>query len=115
MPRGKVAKRFKIICKECEAAAMATKPGTQFCSQACRTNFTNRRRDRGAILYDLFMAHRYDRARAKEQELFKLMCRAAEEFNRQDKADGRQSWVKFEELAADGRFVRYAYEAKGRI
>lgn len=115
MAKGKIVPKFKIICQECDKAAMATRPETCFCSQACRTSFTNRRRDRGAVLYDLFMAHRYDRDRAKEQELFKLMCRAAEDFHRQDKEDGRRSWVKFEKLAADGRFVRYAYEAKGRV
>ena len=115
MARGPGVQRYKIICKECDEAFPSSRCDAKFCGQACRTSFTNRRRDRGAVLYDLFMACRYDRDAAKADGLWGLMCRAAEDFNQQDKRDQRQSWVKFKELAADGRFTKYSYVGKGRV
>jgi hypothetical protein len=57
---------YNKTCKECGAAFTAKKVEAKFCGQQCRLKFTNRRRDRGALLYDVLMNCRYDRAAAKE-------------------------------------------------
>lgn len=50
---------------------------------------------RGAEIYDLFMALRYDREQAKALQVWKLLCRLAAAFRDEDLAqrDGRKSWA----------------------
>lgn len=78
-------------CKECGGEFKKVRSHEQlFCSSACRTSHTNRRKLRGADLYDLFMTMRYDRANAKG--VWAVMCRMAQEWNEEDKEAGRKSF-----------------------
>lgn len=81
-------------CLECgNRISEAGKP-KMFCSGPCRQTFNNRRMQRGAQLYDLFMALRYERAAATDRGIWAIMCRVAMDFRREDEAQraGRKSW-----------------------
>ncbi|WP_320409406.1 MULTISPECIES: DUF2116 family Zn-ribbon domain-containing protein [unclassified Aureimonas] len=78
-------------CAECGEAAPAA---AEFCSPACRHTFNNRRRLRGAELYDLYMAHRFERPLAKVLGLLQAMNRLASNYRAEDALwrAGRKSW-----------------------
>jgi hypothetical protein len=78
-------------CKEC-GGKVAGK--AEFCCSGCRHAFNNRRRQRGAELYDLYMAHRFERDLAGELGVFQAINRLASQFREEDKAkrEGRKSW-----------------------
>lgn len=54
----------------------------------------NRRQERGALLYDLFMAMRYERELAAKLKVWGTMCQLAAEWRKEDedKREGRKSW-----------------------
>ena len=82
-------------CKECDAALPAdAHKGKEFCSKGCRNSWTNRRRDRGAELYDLFMRHRFERKESKDEKLWTIMCEMAKHWHDLDERDrpGRKSY-----------------------
>lgn len=82
-------------CDECGAAYHAKrKDVSDFCSQKCRAAFNNRRAMRGAEMYDLVMALRFDREKATELGVWKVICRVAAEHHEQDQRErgGRRSW-----------------------
>lgn len=66
-----------------------------FCSPACRQSFNNRRMQRGAELYDLFRALRRERGKAKDLNLWTLMCRLEKQWQDEDDAQrpGRRSYM----------------------
>ncbi len=78
-------------CAECGADASRA---ASFCGDACRHAFNNRRRVRGAEIYDLFMALRFERRLGTALGLFQAICRLASDFRAEDRAsrDGRKSW-----------------------
>ena len=78
-------------CLEC---GEGTPRKGEFCSAKCRSDWNNRRRQRGAELYDLYMAHRFDRVTAQTLGVFQAINRMASNFREDDKArrDGRKSW-----------------------
>lgn len=78
-------------CAECGGALEGRKAVAAFCSGSCRKAWNNRRAMRGAQMYDLFMAIRYDRKAAKEQGLWSLLCRMAQDWKELDAAAGRQT------------------------
>lgn len=82
------------VCTECGAEFTPLKAHGDFCGDACRKAWNNRRMVRGAELYDLFMALRYDRPAAQALGLWRLICRMAMGFRDQDigERDGRKSW-----------------------
>lgn len=84
----------KGTCRECGCQTISTRKPKDFCTSACRTNHTNRRRERGAQLYDLFMAMRYERELAVKLHVWTTMCQLAAEWRREDERDrdGRKSW-----------------------
>lgn len=88
----------KGICRECGAEMTWTRKPKFFCSSACRQEHTNRRRDRGAQMYDLFMALRYDRQNAKGKEVWTKLCRLAEKFHDDDLVQGRESTIPLERV-----------------
>ena len=45
----------KVACKECGEGFTSRQYNADFCGQACRRSFNNRRMTRGAMLYDLDM------------------------------------------------------------
>lgn len=80
-------------CLEC-GAEYERAPNREFCSVKCRKDWNNRRMKRGAELYDLYMAHRFDRANAQALGVFQAVNRMASNFRAEDAAEraGRRSW-----------------------
>ena len=56
----------------------------EFCSTPCRKAWNNQRMLRGAELYDMFMAVRFERKTAKVLGLWTLMCRLAMYWREED-------------------------------
>lgn len=80
-------------CRECgRVFEVERRPSREFCSASCRRAFNNRKMQRGAELYDLLMAWRYDRAAASAAGVLRLLCRAAAIFKAKDDRAGRRSW-----------------------
>lgn len=82
-------------CLECGGAMAHGAAPASFCATACRKAWNNRRAIRGAELYDLVMALRFDRALATRLHLWRIVCRMASAFRREDhqQRDGRRSWA----------------------
>lgn len=80
-------------CLECGVTLKNTKTAT-FCSRVHKMRFHNRRRDRGAELYDIFMTMRFDRAKAKKHKLWSVLCSVASAYRESDNKSraGRRSW-----------------------
>ncbi|SEE60114.1 hypothetical protein SAMN05519104_6687 [Rhizobiales bacterium GAS188] len=83
-------------CLECGDGFSPQRPHAEFCCAPCRKTFANRRAQRGADLYDLFMASRFDLATAKDLKLWRMMNRLASHFRAEDKRirEGRRSWMR---------------------
>lgn len=83
------------VCLECGEPFAATRADAEFCCKACRQTFGNRRLQRGAELYDLFMLQRFERPEATRIGAWSLMCRAASQWRSEDQArrEGRRSWT----------------------
>lgn len=93
------------IAKECrwcggqlymKPTGLATHNGTvpEFCSADCRKMANNLRAMRGAQLYDLFMAMRYERDLAADLALWSNVCKLAQKWRMEDERHrgGRKSW-----------------------
>jgi hypothetical protein len=82
-------------CLECGCSFefRDTRP-REFCRARCRKRWNNRRMTRGAELYDLYMAHRFDRANAQELGVFQAINRLASNYRQEDNVErsGRRSW-----------------------
>lgn len=76
---------YSGTCLECGKAFSGKRQPAKFCCHACRVAFTNRRRDRGAILYDMVMSGAPRKAVAE----FLARCRRMDVTVR----GGRQSWL----------------------
>jgi len=76
-------------CAECGETFAAKRDHANFCSTKCRKTWNNRRATRGAELYDLFMALRYDRKWSSTVGMWQLICRLASEWKRMDNEAGR--------------------------
>lgn len=91
-------------CLECGEKFKASRDHEQlFCSSACRSTWNNRRKSRGAEVYDLFMTMRFDRANA--EGVWAVMCRMASEWNAEDKEANRRSFGPVKKVME--RNVRY--------
>lgn len=88
-----VAKR-QSVCIECGASYGAATARSEFCSSVCRLAFNNRRLQRGAELYDLVMAWRYQRKIATALHVMRAICRLAQQYREEDAKhrSGRLSW-----------------------
>lgn len=96
-PQPRLAKPRVHACAECGQEAPRA---ASFCTVSCRTRFNNRRRQRGAELYDLYMAHRFERDLSQQLGLFQAINRLASDYRAEDKAEraGRKSWRKPREV-----------------
>jgi hypothetical protein len=85
---------FARVCLECGDDFESMKTFGAFCCPAHRLAWNNRRMKRGAELYDLFMALRFQRGLAKTLALWKLVCRLASAYRDEDWREraGRVSW-----------------------
>ena len=81
-------------CRECGGSLNAVKRGALFCTPACRKAFNNRRMIRGAELYDLLMANRYERDYAYSKGLWSIACNLMRAYRDSDSnlRKGRKSW-----------------------
>lgn len=81
-------------CRDCGAEIRPETRSREFCSATCRSTFHNRRKQRGADFYDLFMALRFDRTEAQDKGAWSLMCRMAATFKLEDQYErgGLPSW-----------------------
>lgn len=90
----------------------------EFCSNACRHAFNNRRKARGAELYDLYMAHRFERKEAQEQRVFQAINRLASNWRQEDLARraGRRSWRRIADVLVERIYLRAisTYDGTGR-
>lgn len=98
-------------CRECGAELPAPRGRRRrpmvFCPDVsgvknCKADWHNRRRVRGAMLYDLFMATRYQREHAVSVNATTRMSQLAADFLREDAEtrDGRRSWHLVDAIAA---------------
>lgn len=88
------AAAFKRECLWCGGAFHASARHGEFCCTEHRKAFNNQRATRGAELYDLAMAVRYDRKRATALGVLQMMwtlCRLFREEDQRLRA-GRPSW-----------------------
>lgn len=88
-------KTYNGTCRECGAAFTARSAKARFCSTTHEKAFNNRRMTRGALLYDLFMASRYNPENMSATELRSIYQRIGMRFRDEDKAQrgGRASWL----------------------
>ncbi len=95
-------------CRECGTPFTPRRTTAVFCSGVCKRAFNNRRAMRGAELYDLFLASRFDRQDPAVDGVWSVLCRMAHVWRAQDEAerDGRKSWCPAKEVR--GRTARYA-------
>jgi hypothetical protein len=93
---------MKNECVECGISYPAKKKPSKFCSTPCRKSWNNRRATRGALLYDTFMAMRYDRAAASAAGIdYRFLCRVGEMFHNEDKDAGRTSFRSVTEVSQE--------------
>jgi predicted nucleic acid-binding Zn ribbon protein len=87
---------FHRDCIECGTRFGTNVRAAKSCSTACRKAFNNRRMIRGAELYDLMMAHRFDRTSGLADEQRAAVYRLISVYRDADKAlrGGRPSWDK---------------------
>jgi len=92
-------------CLECGAECLSK---GDFCCNACRFSFNNRRKARGIEFYDLYMAHRWERDTAKRLGVLQAMNRLASDFRAEDRADreGRRSWRRPAEVLAERPYLK---------
>jgi len=83
-----------VNCIECGAAYRAARKDAEFCSSRCRIAHSNRRSERGRVLYDVFMINFYDRKFRAHLKAWTRASRLCMHWRIQDKAerDGRRSW-----------------------
>lgn len=84
----------KCDCRECGGEYERKRQDQLFCCADCRRIFHNRRKERGALLYDLFMINRHERGIAKIHKVWFLITRLAMYWREQDQREraGRKSW-----------------------
>lgn len=100
---------------ECRECGVQHNTKGAFCCTPCRQSWNNRRLQRGAALYDLFMIVRYQRGVAKLYGIWTIVCRVAQTWREEDVREraGRQSWRAYEDLRSD--LLPYTVEELGRV
>ena len=86
--------RYKRVCLECGRTYWAKRRQSVFCCIEDKMAFTNRRRDRGAELYDVLMTQRFARKTKAGKDAWRLVCALASAYRMadQDRRGGRPSW-----------------------
>lgn len=95
-------------CAECGADFQPAAGHQEFCAPGCKRAFNNRRMVRGAEVYDLLMALRYERPIAQALGVWKLICRLAWIYRDEDARlrAGRNSWRPAAEIIARRPYLR---------
>lgn len=82
-------------CRECKNPLPDRLKATAvFCGIPCKAKWNNRRKNRGADLYDLWMSLRYERDEAKRLGVWAELCRLSEGWRDDDARDGIKSYEK---------------------
>lgn len=94
-------------CAECGQPYTAKRKASRFCCPQCRTDYLNRRNMRGAILYDLKMAERFERDDATKAGLMAIMNRLCADWRNEDNRQrgGRKSWGDWRGWLADRPYL----------
>lgn len=102
-------------CLDCGNDMPSSHAAFEFCGPRCRDRWNNRRRLRGAELYDLYMAHRFERRLSAVLGLFQAINRLAAIWREEDRMrrDGRRSWRKAEDVLGDKPHLK-AIRMRGR-
>ena len=102
-------------CLEC--GKLVTSKG-EFCSTPCRSAFNNRRKQRGAELYDLYMAHRFERDHAQRLGVFQAINRLASNWRQEDHElrNSRKSWRRPSDVLSERPYLKAisTYDGTGR-
>ncbi|WP_157182209.1 transcriptional regulator [Methylobacterium sp. WSM2598] len=95
-------------CLECGVAYETISRHSSFCSTGCRNDWNNRRLQRGAEIYDLWMAFRFQRPLARALNLLSCLNRLAHLYRQEDRAEraGRASWRAPEAVLASRPYLR---------
>ncbi len=106
-----MSKKPVRCCRECQTTlGEGFKASAVFCGIPCKATWNNRRKNRGADLYDLWMTMRYARDDAKQLEVWKEMCRLSEGWKVEDDRAGIKSFeaagVVLTRLMDSGRLMR---------
>jgi hypothetical protein len=80
-------------CWETGSSLVNAYHGSRFINTKARQDWNNRRKTRGAAVYDLLMAWRYDRPIATSLGVFATICRLLKEWHDEDKALGRVGYM----------------------
>ena len=92
--------QHKISCRNCGAEFQRNRVDQQFCKRSCGSDFHNRRKERGAIIYDLFMIMRHERKAANTIRAWFTMTRLAMYWWQEDQSrSGQPSWQKAKTVA----------------
>lgn len=94
-------------CLECGAEFTPGAAHGDLCSTAHRKDWNNRRATRGATVFDLLMALRFERTLAKKLKVWTLLCRLAFEYRQEDirLRAGRKSWRPPEKVIEERPFL----------
>lgn len=96
-------------CRECKKpVGPSVRFEKKFCCHACGTAWNNRRKQRGAEMYDLIMFMCCERKAARLLNIWTLVWRMAAVWREEDKAAGLKSYAPFAEIQQDGRMLKYA-------
>jgi hypothetical protein len=95
-------------CAECGQEFTSIRRWAEFCSPACRSAFNNRRNVRGAQVYDLLMALRYERDEATRLGVWTDLTRLAAHYKLQDEREraGRKSWGDWKSWLRDNPWLQ---------
>lgn len=88
---GTLKTKLTTRCAECAKDFSAKRPDrATFCSTECRGAWNVRRRDRGAMLLDLYIHTRFNRAKASEKGLQTMIDRMIGNWVEEDRQAGRK-------------------------
>lgn len=90
-----MAKDFVVYeeCWETGRSLLNSHPGSRFIDTKARTDWNNRRKLRGALVYDLLMAWRYDRPIATALGVFSTICKMLRQWHAEDEEAGRVGYL----------------------
>lgn len=98
----KTRRLFSRKCAVCGCTFTTPRCEREFCGDACKNEFNNRRRDRGSEVYDILMMCRFERDLTKEiaktdarfRRLDTILSNLAGHYRDADKSRraGRKSW-----------------------
>jgi hypothetical protein len=87
-------------CPECSKSFSAKRLSAVFCCREHADAFMNRKKVRGATLYELYMHHRFNRGPAQRAKVLATMNAIIAAWRALDEAAGRQSMLDLDDVMA---------------